>query len=225
MAAGADAGPLRGWTAHQTGKMMDDAAGNAPELKADGIALVKGGRRIISDFSLLVRPGECVEITGSNGAGKTSLLRALAGIDTPSEGTIASPGDELVYLGHQDGLKADLTVTENLQFWVGVFDAPEGEDLVAAFRLAALQDRPVRLLSAGQRKRLAIATAFMSGRACWLLDEPLTSLDPDWADIVASMVLDHCRTGGLAVVTTLTKSLTGKVGSVTLPGTASELRA
>ncbi len=199
--------------------------GDAAELTASGITLVKGGRRIVSDFSLAVRPGECVDIIGANGAGKTSLLRVLAGFEAPSGGTVSSPGDNLVFLGHRDGLKADLTVAENLQFWTGVFGAGGSEELVESFRLAVLQHRPVRLLSAGQRKRLAIATALVSGRACWLLDEPLTSLDPDWAEIVTARIMQHCQAGGLAVVSTLGKSLSGTTKSVRLTDPAAELHA
>lgn len=144
---------------------------------------------------------------GRNGAGKTSLLRAVAGLVTPEAGTItfgdADPiearANGLHLLGHQDGLKSGRTAREELAFWSAWHGSPpEGPAKAAeALDLGRLLDLEVRRLSAGQRRRLALARLLAAPRSLWLLDEPLSPLDADWRARAGSLMKSHLDEGGL----------------------------
>ena len=160
--------------------------------------------------------GQCLQVLGANGAGKTTLLRVLAGLLEPESvqmcwrGRALSPRDptyhaELAYLGHEAPLKADLTGLENVGFAVGLrrrihsSDARRALDRVGAQRFA---DRPVRTLSAGQRRRIGFAALWLSGVSLWLLDEPVTNLDIAGQSLVAGLIDEHLEQGGLVVAAT-----------------------
>jgi heme exporter protein A len=164
-----------------------------------------------------VARGEALLLTGPNGAGKTTLLRALAGLLPPASGSIrveGSGGDpDLLeachYVGHRNGLKAALTVAENAAFWGAYLDPGHGQGLteevwsaLERFGLAALADIPAGYLSAGQQRRLALTRLLVARRPVWLLDEPTVSLDAAAAALLAEVVADHLRAGGLAVAAT-----------------------
>jgi heme exporter protein A len=164
-----------------------------------------------------VTRGEALLLTGPNGAGKTTLLRALAGLLPPASGSIrveGSGGDpDLLeachYVGHRNGLKAALTVAENAAFWGAYLDPAPGEALtedvwtaLERFGLAALADIPAGYLSAGQQRRLALTRLLVARRPVWLLDEPTVSLDAAAAALLAEVVADHLRAGGVAVAAT-----------------------
>ena len=176
-------------------------------VHANGLARRKGGRLLFENVSFAAADGDCIEITGPNGSGKSTLLRVLAGIESPDAGTSELPEDSLAYLGHGDGLKPDLTVSDNISYWSGIHGRRCEERLIDQFKLADLQDLRLRQLSAGQRKRVALVSLMSSGARVWLLDEPATSLDPDWAKRTLSIIADHCANGGIAVLTTLSKSV------------------
>jgi heme exporter protein A len=178
-------------------------------LAADGLTVARGGRVLFEALSFAAAPGEVVALTGRNGAGKTSLLRALAGLLRPSAGVVRFPGladpedaaSALHLVGHQDGLKGARTVAEELRFWSCWFGGT-GETADAALdrldlrRLAALE---VRRLSAGQRRRLALARLLAAPRPIWLLDEPMAPLDAGWRERFGEMLATHAAGGGVVV--------------------------
>jgi heme exporter protein A len=155
-------------------------------LTATDIACERGGREIFSRLSLSVAAGELLAVTGPNGAGKSTLLRLLAALLRPSAGEIRlEPEDDLPrpqrvhYLGHLDGLKSGFTVAENLDFWRKLDDRPDrpAPEALEAVGLKELAETPAHYLSAGQRRRVAVARLLVTRRPVWLLDEPSAGLD------------------------------------------------
>jgi heme exporter protein A len=171
-------------------------------LSVHSLSCARGGLRVLTGVSLAIAPGEALILRGPNGAGKTTLLRTLAGLTPPLEGRIDAPGDSIAYAGHADGLKAQLSVAENLRFWSGVFGASGIDAAVEAFDLDALLDRRAGNLSAGQKRRLSLARLLVTGRPIWCLDEPTVSLDLDNVARFARAVETHLAGGGCAVIAT-----------------------
>ena len=182
-------------------------------LSVSGLHLWRGDRHVLRDVSFEARPGQCVLLTGKNGAGKTTLLRAIAGLLDPEEGQVSWRGvparqtrdafhGELAYLGHEPPLKGDLSARENLRFSIGIRRAVTPAEIDAALtRTGAhgFSDRAVRLLSAGQRRRIALAGVLLAQAALWLLDEPTTNLDADGQQLVADLVAEQLARDGLVV--------------------------
>ncbi len=178
-------------------------------LTGKNLAAVRGGRSVFSGLSFSVGAGELLAVTGPNGAGKSTLLRVVAGLLRPSAGTVAldpagdgDPGGQIHYLGHLDALKPGLTVWQNLDFWRrlwggGAIDAP-----LAAVGLERLSDLPVAVLSAGQRRRVALARLLVAQRPVWLLDEPATALDAAAEAGLGRLIADHLGSGGLVIAAT-----------------------
>ena len=184
-------------------------------LEIDGLACRRGGRRVFDRLSFGLAEGELLALTGRNGSGKTTLLRALAGLVRPDAGTVRWQGADvagdpeawrgrLAWLGHLDGLKGDLSVAENLivaQRLRG--SAADGlDDALQAFDLGALAGRAVRTLSAGQRRRTALARVALSTAPLWLLDEPLNALDVPAQQAFRAALQKHLAAGGLAIAAT-----------------------
>lgn len=193
---------------------------NAIELKAEGLAVERGGRRVIDGLDLAVGAGECVLVTGANGAGKSTLLRALAGLIVPAAGRVtlgalsAQAGlqayaGQLHFIGHQGGVKAALTVGENIEAWRALLGG-EGDGALAVFGLAPFAQMPAAYLSAGLKRRLALTRLMVAARPAWLLDEPAAGLDAASRERLSAVVAGHCAQGGLAIVTSH--------GELTLPG-------
>jgi len=178
-------------------------------LTAQNLSLERGGRRLFAGVSFALEAGEALVVTGPNGAGKSSLLRAIAGFLPLSEGAVSCEGtasreEAIHYLGHLDALKGALTAAENLAFWGAVLG---GGGLPAAVALARLglahvADLPVRALSAGQKRRVALARLLVAHRPLWLLDEPTTALDAAAQGRFAELVNAHLGEGGLVVAAT-----------------------
>jgi heme exporter protein A len=181
-------------------------------LIGDKLSSVRGGRALFANLSFAVAAGEALVVAGANGAGKTSLLRMVAGLLPAAEGQIrleGAPGDQPLrerchYVGHRNAIKAALTVAENAAFWLrflgGGLDRLERS--LEAFGLSALRDIPASYLSAGQQRRLGLARLLLAERPVWLLDEPTTSLDEAAQWMLAAAVNAHLAGGGLAVAAT-----------------------
>jgi heme exporter protein A len=182
-------------------------------LKVTGLHLWRGDRHVLRDVSFEGTAGQCVLLTGRNGAGKTSLIRVIAGLLDAEEGDVSWRGlsarkvrhqfhSELAYLGHEPPLKGDLTGRENLRFSVGIRRSVGTAEIEAALiRTGALAfaDRAVRTLSAGQRRRVALAGVLLVGAVLWLLDEPTTNLDADGQQLVAELIGEQLARDGLVV--------------------------
>lgn len=182
------------------------------QLTAENLTCVRGGRRVFSGMNFHFRGGEAVAITGPNGAGKTTLLRLIAGLLPAEAGLLklsgVAAGEEISLsahlVGHLDGLKGTLTVSENLSFACAVLGGA-GMDIPGALEtlgLATLGEIPARMLSAGQKRRLALARLLASKRPLWLLDEPATALDAASQKTLFSLIDRHTGEGGLALIAT-----------------------
>ncbi|HEX5161069.1 MAG TPA: cytochrome c biogenesis heme-transporting ATPase CcmA [Steroidobacteraceae bacterium] len=196
-------------------------------LSVSGLHLWRGDRHVLRGVSFAANPGQCVLLTGKNGAGKTTLLRAIAGLLDPEEGEVSWRGaparktrdefhGELAYLGHEPPLKGDLSARENLRFSIGIRRDVTREEIDAALaRTGATDfaDRSTRMLSAGQRRRVALAGVLLSGAVLWLLDEPTTNLDADGQRLVASLIEEQIARGGI-VVAAVHHELTLSAGEV-----------
>ncbi len=180
-------------------------------LKAWDLTIERGGRRVVAGLSFAAAAGAALIVTGPNGAGKTSLLRALAGFLPIESGGFAldggdgerTVGEQAHYLGHLDGVKAALTAGENLAFAAATLggDSSRAAQLQAlsALGLAHVIDFPARLLSAGQRRRVALARLAVAKRPLWLLDEPTTALDAAAQVALAAIMRAHLKGGGILV--------------------------
>jgi heme exporter protein A len=193
-------------------------------LVASDLAMMRNGRTLFTDLSFTLGPGEALAVRGANGAGKSTLLRIAAGLLAPTAGHIAvEPNDESEgpslahYVGHLDGLKPALTVTANLQFWRRVWggrgDVPAALDAMALGNLAHLH---VATLSAGQRRRLALARLLIAERPLWLLDEPTTALDQNGETQLGDLLRRHLAAGGMALVATHRDLLVAAARTLTL---------
>jgi heme exporter protein A len=154
------------------------------------------------DFNL--QAGELMVVTGANGSGKTTLIRLLAGIITASSGTISNTATSTAYLGHALAIKEDLSALENLRF-VSEFSGASRNSIEQALHRAGLSrvaHQPARTLSAGQRKRCALARLLLVPAQLWLLDEPYSNLDQDGIELVDDLLIRHVSGGGSAIVAT-----------------------
>jgi heme exporter protein A len=183
-------------------------------LGVENVHVWRGDRHVLKGVSLTLRPRQLLHIRGPNGTGKTTLLRVVCGLLRPEVGlvwwlgnSIASVRGEyqaaLAYASHEPALKADLTALENLRFAVGLKRRVTADELRANLGrtgVAACADLPARVLSAGQRRRVAMARVLAMSASLWLLDEPFTNLDAAGAELVSGLLHEHVLRGGLALV-------------------------
>ena len=183
------------------------------KLSANGLTLFRGERCLFKDLDFALNPGEMLLLEGQNGSGKTSLMRAIAGLLEFETGDVSWNGlsirehrqafhGELVWMAHRTGLKADLTLVENLAF-ESRLRLPSGADFDSVLErlgITRLQRLPVRSLSAGQQRRVALARMMLSQASLWLMDEPVTNLDRDGRKLVMKLVSEHLGAGGMCIM-------------------------
>lgn len=183
------------------------------ELWLENLTCHRGGRLVFSDLCLSAAAGEAVQLAGANGRGKTTLLRTISGLQWPSSGQVLRRGDALheasedghdaLYLAHENALNPDLSPRENLAALVSLHSGC-GSVTSALHRLgmAAHADQLCRRLSAGQRRRAALARLALSDAGLWLLDEPAAALDADGRGVLSELIAAHVGRGGTALFTT-----------------------
>ena len=194
--------------------LVDNRANTVSSLNVNNLNCQRGYNQLFSDLSFEVHSGDVLRITGTNGSGKTSLLKILAGLNAPEEGDIKLDNhsvksdkyqSEVFYLGHLSALSAELTSIENLEFLTGLNKSIDQHLLVEALEQVGLkgyEDEHCAKLSAGQKRRVILAGLFVSNAKIWLLDEPFTALDPHGVKIVEERISKHCAQGGLCLFTT-----------------------
>lgn len=185
-------------------------------LEIQSVAAIRGDYLLFEDVSFTIAAGEAIALTGRNGAGKTTLLRMIAGLTPLASGAVFWKGADvsadlsayhhhLAYLGHQDAVKPGLTVAENLRSWIGGSRSDRETGIGAALErvdLADLADIAGRMLSAGQKRRVAIARLCLRPVPLWILDEPVTGLDTASIALFGAMIADHRAAGGMVIAAT-----------------------
>ncbi len=181
-------------------------------LHAENLACLRGERAVFAGLSFTLEPGGALLLVGANGAGKSTLLRLLAGLLAPAEGRLLWDGEDaladrdghaarLRYLSHQDALKPALTARENLDFFARLWGG-EPEAALDALGLGPLAELPARVLSSGQKRRLALARLALAPAALWLLDEPTVGLDIASVDRLGRLLATHRAAGGMVLAAT-----------------------
>lgn len=186
-------------------------------LEISNLACSRGDHRLFSGLSFTLHPGQIMQVQGANGSGKTSLLRTLCGFLMPDEGDIIWRGKnvreldenyyaELLYLGHLNAIKDELNALENLRILAGLSGVEiEEKDAVSALRRMGLRGRerlPVKVLSQGQRRRVALARLLVADTKLWILDEPLTALDVGAVALIQELIAEHLARQGMVIFTT-----------------------
>lgn len=172
------------------------------QLSVDNLSVARGGIAVLEGVSFIVNTGEALILRGPNGIGKTTLLRALAGLQPALCGDINAPSESIAYAAHSDGIKHVLSVRENLEFWADVFGTKDIAPAISAFELGPLANRSAGALSAGQKRRLGLARLLVTARPIWILDEPTVSLDTHAVAMFANAIKSHLATGGIALIAT-----------------------
>ncbi len=184
-------------------------------LRAVDLGCERGDRILFSGLNLHLHAGEVLQVHGANGCGKTTLLRALCGLTRPATGEIlwqekdirddeSTFSDDVIHIGHHDGIKQELSALENLRFAVALSaKSPElsAEQALAHFGLTAQTHLPAYVLSAGQRRRVALARLLLNAARLWVLDEPFTALDQSSIGVMEAMLHQHASNGGCVVIT------------------------
>ena len=190
------------------------------QLSVRDLSVRRGSRQVLRDVTFSVAGGEGLILTGPNGAGKTTLIRTIGGLLRPEGGSIELAGgaadvevpQQCHLIGHQNGIKASLTVRENVHFWARYLggravgdarsEADVVEDALDRMRLAAIDDLAAGYLSAGQKRRLGLSRLLVAHRPIWLLDEPTVSLDVASQRLLADLIGEHRKAGGMVIAAT-----------------------
>lgn len=171
-------------------------------LAVHNLSIARGTIPVLEGVSLSLDAGQALVLRGPNGIGKTTLLRCITGLQPALEGEIEAAPDAIAYAAHSDGLKATLSVAENLHFWAAIFGTRGIDAALAAMNLTSLANRRAANLSAGQKRRLGLARMLVTGRPVWVLDEPTVSLDTASVGLFAAAVAAHQAAGGAALIAT-----------------------
>lgn len=186
-------------------------------LEVSNLTAIRDERVLFESLSFQLQSGDLVQVEGRNGTGKTTLLRIIAGLGDRDEGSISWNGEsvesnrdayhqDLLFLGHQTGVKRELSAYENLHFYQSIHNSTTTkEDIYYALTqvgLAGREDVPAGQLSAGQHRRVALARLWLSKQPIWILDEPLTAIDKQGVKVLESLFMKHAENGGIVLLTT-----------------------
>ncbi len=179
-------------------------------ITAEDLACERGGRLVFDSVNFAVNDGAFLQLTGPNGSGKSSLLRLIAGLGDPATGRVTADGrredvplsQHCHYIAHADASKSALTVSENLIFWCNFLGGGDTSLAMSAMNLTSLAAYPVALLSAGQKRRMALARLSLVARKVWLLDEPNVGLDEASQDLLVNIMRDHLKNTGIIIAAT-----------------------
>ena len=171
-------------------------------ISAKSLSVSRGGINLLEGLNIELNSGQAGILHGPNGVGKTTLLRALAGLQPIETGKIEYSIDDVCYSGHADGVKPTLTVRENLEFWADIFGHHSISEAAEQFMISDFLDLKVGTLSAGQKRRVGLSRLGLTGRSIWLLDEPTVSLDQTSVSIFENIIKDHLLKNGCALIAT-----------------------
>ena len=171
-------------------------------ISIESLSLSRGGINLLKGVDIELENGQAGILRGPNGVGKTTLLRALAGLQPIESGSIRCSLENICYSGHSDGVKPTLTVQENLEFWANIFGSHSISEVAEKFMIIDLLNTKVGNLSAGQKRRVGLARLGLTGRQVWLLDEPTVSLDEASVKIFGTIIKDHLSEDGCALIAT-----------------------
>ena len=182
-------------------------------LNAKNLSLTRGGRELFTNLNFIVEPGDLLLIQGENGSGKTSLLKVIAGLIEPDNGSLFWSSKNIIsqrqsfhkniaWLSHNPGFKGDLTILENIKFESSLrkISMEKLEDSLKRFQLTEFSKIPFRFLSVGQQKRAAIVRMCLIDVNLWLMDEPLSNLDTTGQSLVIDLINNHTKNSGLCVL-------------------------
>ena len=171
-------------------------------ISVKSLSVSRGGINLLQDVDIELKNGQVGILRGPNGVGKTTLLRALAGLQPFESGKIECSLEDICYSGHADGVKPTLTVQENLEFWANIFGSPSISEVAEKFMIIDLLNSKAGNLSAGQKRRVGLSRLGLTGRQVWLLDEPTVSLDETSVKIFENIIKDHLSEDGCALIAT-----------------------
>ena len=171
-------------------------------ISVKSLSVSRGGINLLEGLNIELNSGQAGILHGPNGVGKTTLLRALAGLQPIESGKIEYSIDDVCYSGHADGVKPTLTVRENLEFWADIFGNHSIIEAAEQFMISDFLDLKVGTLSAGQKRRVGLSRLGLTGRSIWLLDEPTVSLDQTSVSIFENIIKDHLLKNGCALIAT-----------------------
>lgn len=175
-----------------------------PSVDVAGVTLARGERVLVRELSFRAGAGDYIEVRGGNGVGKTTLLRAIAGLTRARGGAIAvsgaaEPEEALHYVGHLNGLKPTVSARAHVRYWAGLFGAADSERALERVGLERQEALPARVLSQGQARRLALSRLLIAPRPVWLLDEPAAGLDAQGRALLDALIASHRGDGGLVI--------------------------